>query len=101
MPASRSLAIAYAAAQRAVAADGAADLLVAVTADGDRVVVVPTGAAEVIEPAALDALPAELVAGHAEVLAQNAIRALVDDAREARTLRGRLARALDALRGDA
>src|SRR6478736_2379459 len=83
MPASRSLAIAYAAAQRAAAADGSADLLVAVTADGDRVVVVPTGAAEVIEPAALDALPAELIAGHAEVLAQNAIRALVDDAREA------------------
>lgn len=99
MPASRSLAIAYAAAQRAVAADGAADLLVAVTADGDRVVVVPTDEAEIIEPAVLDALPAELLAGHADLLAQNAVRILADDAREARTLRGRVAAAWDALHG--
>ncbi len=95
----RTLALAYAAAQRA-AARSDLDLLVTVTAEGDRVIVVPREAAEVIGAAVLDALPTELVAEHADVLAANAVRALAEDAREALTLRGRVARAADALRGE-
>jgi|GEM_PF-3343051 len=95
----RSLAVAYAAAQRAAARSGL-DLLVAVTADGGgHVVVVPRDEAEIIEPAVLDNLPEELLASHADVLAQNATRVLVDDARDARTRRGRVAAAWDALHG--
>jgi len=91
----RSLATTYAAAQRA-ATRSDLDLIVAVTADGGHVVVVPRDEAEVIDLAVLDALPAELLAGHADLLAQNAVRILADDAR---TLRGRVAAAWDALHG--